>query len=195
MLGLLTDTTRVQATALLDSGCSVSAIDNNFVQTHRLPTLQLDRPINIQNADGLRNTVACATSYVRMKMTMHGHEEIILLLVIWLHSHDVFIGHDWLSYHNPSVNWRSGTITFDQCPKSCGKSVSDFVPLKEYTRSVQEEGDALFAFNIHLYLAERAEHIRAYQTISTILASSKVKTPSTFKDRVTRACAAFGRQS
>ena len=113
MLGSLTDTTRVQATALLDSGCSVSAIDTNFVQTHRLPTLQLDWPINIQNADGSRNTVARATSYVRMKMTMHGHVETIPLLVIRLHSHDVFIGHDWLSYHNPSVNWRSGTITFD----------------------------------------------------------------------------------
>ena len=186
MLGSLTDTTRVQATALIDLGCSVSAIDTNFVQTHWLPTLQLDRPINIQNVDGSRNTVAHATSYVQMKMTMHGHEETIPLLVIRLHSHDVFIGHDWLSYHNPSVNWRSGTITFDRGPKSCGKSVSDFVPLKEYTRSVQEEGDALFAFDIHSYLAERSEHIRAYQTISTKLASSKVKSPSTFKERVPR---------
>src|ERR1700742_2429868 len=171
MLGSLNDTSRGQATSLLDSGCLVSSIDTNFVQTHRLPTLQLDRPINIQNADGSRNTVARATSYVRMKMTMHRHEETIPLLVIWLHSHDMFIGHNWLSYHNPSVNWRSRTITFDWCPKLCGKSVSDFVPLKEYTRSVQEEGDVLFAFNIHSYLAEQAEHIHAYQTISTKLAS------------------------
>src|ERR1700742_3921829 len=159
MLGLLTDTTRVQATALIDLGCLISAIDTNFVQTHQLPMLQLNWPINIQNTDGLRNTMAHAMSYVQMKMTMHGHEETILLLFIWLYSHDVFIGHDWLLYHNPSVNWRSRTIAFDWCPKSCGKSVSDFVPLKENTRSVQEEGDVIFEFNINSYLTEQAENV------------------------------------
>src|SRR5204863_2642662 len=31
----------------------------------------------------------------------------------------IFLGHDWLKLHNPSIDWREGIITMDRCPPFC----------------------------------------------------------------------------
>ena len=32
---------------------------------------------------------------------------------------EIFLGHDWLKLHNPSIDWREGTVDFDRCPSYC----------------------------------------------------------------------------
>jgi len=33
-----------------------------------------------------------------------------------LGSQDMFIGHEWLKLHNPSIDWKKAEIRFDGCP-------------------------------------------------------------------------------
>ncbi|KAJ3897005.1 hypothetical protein F5879DRAFT_814302, partial [Lentinula edodes] len=33
---------------------------------------------------------------------------------------DIFLGIDWLRYHNPSIDWKESTLTFERCPDKCG---------------------------------------------------------------------------
>ena len=32
---------------------------------------------------------------------------------------DLFLGHDWLQYHNPEVDWVNQTLLFTRCPTMC----------------------------------------------------------------------------
>ncbi|KXN84511.1 hypothetical protein AN958_12412 [Leucoagaricus sp. SymC.cos] len=32
---------------------------------------------------------------------------------------DMLLGHDWLIYHNPEINWQNGIVRFTRCPPSC----------------------------------------------------------------------------
>src|SRR5882757_3366778 len=38
-----------------------------------------------------------------------------------LEGHDIFLGYDWLQYHNPEINWKTGAICFSRCPNTCGE--------------------------------------------------------------------------
>jgi hypothetical protein len=31
----------------------------------------------------------------------------------------LFLGHDWLKFHNPSIDWQMGLLQFNHCPTSC----------------------------------------------------------------------------
>ena len=39
-----------------------------------------------------------------------------------LGDHDIYIGHNWLKIHNPSIDWASRQVTFDRCPSQCHQS-------------------------------------------------------------------------
>lgn len=105
--------------ALLDSGCTTSCIDMEFVRSKSINTTKLPKPIPIYNADGTSNTAGTIKEVVRLRMTVGQHEEVITFAVTNLGKSKVFIGYKWLKHHNPKVNWRTGQITFDDCPKEC----------------------------------------------------------------------------
>jgi len=43
--------------------------------------------------------------------------EHIDAVVMDLNGIDIFLGYDWLVKHNIEVNWNTGTIQFNRCPK------------------------------------------------------------------------------
>ncbi len=51
---------------LLNSGCTSSAINRNFVNQHRLETCKVVIPILIYNADGTRNAGGDITDFVEL---------------------------------------------------------------------------------------------------------------------------------
>ena len=63
-----------------------------------------------------------------------------------LGTQDMFIGHEWLKMHNPSIDWRKAEIRFDGCPAECGHTTylrdleSDTDCTEDYTEPL-EEGD------------------------------------------------------
>jgi hypothetical protein len=96
--------------ALLDCGCTGNCIDSGFVKAKGIKTYKVPRAIPVYNADGTLNSDGPIKEFVTLHMTHGNHQERISLAVTNLGKGDVFIGHEWLKYHNPSIDWRKGEL-------------------------------------------------------------------------------------
>ena len=67
----------------------------------------------VYNADGTLNADRSIEGFVKVRMTVGNHSKWIELAVTNLGSTDIFLGLDWLQFHNPSVDWSELLITFD----------------------------------------------------------------------------------
>ena len=75
---------------------------------------------------------------VQVRIQIDDHCEIMDLGVSKLGNSDLFLGHDWLQYHNPEVNWTDQILTFSRCPSTCWNEAK----LKE----IDEEKEMLRSF-------------------------------------------------
>ncbi len=57
---------KITTTALVDSGCTSSAINRAFVKKHNIPTHATAVPIPVYNADGTRNQGGSITQYAEI---------------------------------------------------------------------------------------------------------------------------------
>ncbi len=73
-------------------------------------------------------------------MTIKGHTERIDLAVTNLGRQDIYLGHDWLKHHNPSVNWKTQSILFGRCA-CAGNALSlpDSDPDDKWDEELEEE--------------------------------------------------------
>ena len=108
-----------QADALVDSGCEGSCIDIKYVQEHNIPTRHLPRPIPVFNTNGQSNQDGPIEEMVPLTLTINDHTKWIDLGVTNLGCGQLFLGHDWLKFHNPSIDWQMGLLQFNRCPTSC----------------------------------------------------------------------------
>jgi len=53
------------------------------------------------------------------------HTELANLFVTNTGDHDVLLGTDWLSKHNPNIDWATNTITLNRCPTTCFKETQE----------------------------------------------------------------------
>ena len=179
----------VKVVALVDSGATGSVIDAEFARANGFKEMPLDRPIPVLNADGTRNRAGDISSYVELAMTVQGHQERIPLAVAKLGTNALFLGHDWLRYHNPEVDWRLGTINFTRCPSTCG---TPHEPEDDpFAEEGLEAGDRIFVFNFEAYSQEQMEyaqamHARAFQTHASKIAEQQAaqRKEQTFTERV-----------
>ena len=99
--------------ALLDSDGTGSCISRSFVETHHINTQKLIRPIPVYNADGTLNRDGAITETIKLRMIVQDHVECMQFAVTDLRKTNIFIGHDWLKYHNPSIDWQKNTLLLD----------------------------------------------------------------------------------
>lgn len=102
---------------LIDCGATYSVIDQGFVRAKSLNTEKLEEPVHLTNADRTEN--GKMSQYVNLKMTIDDHTETTPFLLANLGKHNLYIGHDWLTCHNPEINWKTGDIKFSHCPMEC----------------------------------------------------------------------------
>ncbi|SJL01318.1 uncharacterized protein ARMOST_04638 [Armillaria ostoyae] len=160
---------------LIDSGCTSSAINRDFVRKHQLDTVKTTIPIVVYNADGTHNKVGNITEYVEMHMTIGNHVERIDFAVTDLGPKDLYLGHDWLKRHNPVINWDTGTVIFGCC--QCVKNpfpLPDADPEDRWDEEL-EEGDTILAVNMEEELIIRAVH-HANDLAATANAEKPTKT-------------------
>ena len=74
----------------------------------------------VYNADGTLNADGSIEGFIKVRMVIGDHAEQIELAVTNLGMTDVFLGLDWLRFHNPTINWTMLEMTFNQCPSKCG---------------------------------------------------------------------------
>lgn len=183
----------IEVDALLDSGCTGSFIDEDFVRQNGIITRKTALPIPVYNADGSTNANGSITEFVDISMSVGDHKEQIALAVAKLGSAPLFIGHEWLQFHNPSIDWSTSTVIMDRCHKICRimqehadedeEEGSELFDLPEI-----QEGERLFAMDWEGYKRQGA-HVRATSTHSSVIAQeqAKLKKEQTFAERVPRA--------
>ncbi len=166
--------------ALLDSSCTSSAINCAYVDKHQLETRKAMTPIPVYNANGLQNQDGDITEFIELQMTIGGHSEHINLAVTNLGKKDVYLSHDWLKQHNPSINWKMGTIIFGHC--QCIKNhleLPDADPDDHWDEEL-EEGNTILAIFMEEELVIRAMH----HANELAVAANAEKPKKTFEEMV-----------
>lgn len=146
--------------ALLDTGCTGTCISRDTVARLGLSTTRLPSPIIVKNADDSHNAGGMITHSCTVRMQIDDHLEIITCMVTDLGGTAVFLGHEWISKHNPSVDWVRKEIEFDRCPDSCDR--------------VLGPTDRLFAININ----------RVSVAMDIAIEQSRTKAQKTFEQTV-----------
>ena len=131
------------AKALIDSGCTGCNVDSDFVKRNQFNVRKLPRPIPVYNADGTLNEQQ-VSEIITLEMKIGDHNEQLDFGVTKLRGYDIFIGHDWLKKHNPSIDWAEGTLMFDRCPSSCNARIFDLVDEPEDEEIPERSDDDVF---------------------------------------------------
>ncbi len=188
LIEMLSSRARINSSALIDSGCTSSAIDRAFVEKHHIPTRATAAPITVYNADGSRNSSGQITAFAELCITIGDHAECIDLAITDLKDSNVFLGHDWLVRHNPLINWRTGKMIFGRCQcRHTPIPLPDADPYDKWDEEL-EEGDTILAISF-----EEAIRIRASRHVANDLAAeaNAGKETKTFEEMVPEWCRDF----
>ena len=168
---------QLRANALLDSGATGSCINREFVKKNHLTVRTLPIKMPVYNADGTLNADGSIEGFTEVRMIVGDHAERIELAVTNLGSTDIFLGLDWLRFHNPSIDWTESLITFDRCPDKCGYNPWWTNPEEPSFNHLKEE-ERLFIFDWEGYIHNHG-HLRAVNT-ETITEAYVTKHPAVF---------------
>ena len=111
----------------IDNGCQITSISPKLVRKFRLKQTKLKVPIPMVNADGSTNRQKEATHVAKLTMKIGPHKEDMEALVLDIGDNEMLLGQDWLSVHNPTINWQTREVKFNRCPKECGASIKKLI--------------------------------------------------------------------
>ncbi|EKM74824.1 hypothetical protein AGABI1DRAFT_25327, partial [Agaricus bisporus var. burnettii JB137-S8] len=95
---------------MVNSGCTHTCIDKGLVKKKKIPTKKLEQPITCRNSDGTIAGKKDITRFMKMDLNINGHNKQLDVVATPLQSSDLFLGHDWLTNHNPEIDWKQGII-------------------------------------------------------------------------------------
>ena len=140
---------------LIDSECTELYIDSEFVKNNRIKTYPFKNLFPVFNANSTSNDGGLLKDYVELELSVKERSEIICLAVTTLVSSNIFLGYDWLTKHNPEIDWGQGTVSFTKCLDSCSMSFEEieaYPDVLEYLR--RTNNDSTSVFTIPSYLKE-----------------------------------------
>ena len=108
--------------ALLDSGATGCFVNKKWEQEHRLQLLPLVKKIPVFNVDGTPNHAGEVTHKVKVNMKVGRHVKELWMFATNLGKTPVILGHTWLQKHNPDIDWITGKVVLNCCPKECSTS-------------------------------------------------------------------------
>lgn len=157
----------VRTKALLDSDCTGSVIDPDFVEKHYLPVYPLRVAVKAINADGSSGSSGLITHVTKLSMSIGGHNDKIMFGITKLGTHSIYLSFDWLQLHNPVVNWSNKKLYFTRCPSFFNYVTKLYNPeedeeeVEEVRNGKEEEvleakdrldpGDRVFMFSMESY--------------------------------------------
>jgi len=97
----------VTVKALLDSGATGLFADKKFIEKHGFKMQKLDRPVNVKNVDGTKNSGGMITHKIEVNIFFKGHVERVKIDVCNLRRMEVVLGMPWLAAHNLEINWET----------------------------------------------------------------------------------------
>eukprot|EP00833_Pecoramyces_ruminatium_P008925 jgi/Orpsp1_1/1182957/evm.model.c7180000083281.1 len=108
----------IKANILIDSGSGRSFLCKNFITTNKIPAFGLSSPINIQLPNGKDMTIKQSTKPLKLKIMDHVENFEFCIGTLSLQGINGILGRDWLSKHNPYINYETNRIYF--LGKHCG---------------------------------------------------------------------------
>jgi len=113
--------------SFLDSGSTRSFIDEGYVAEHNLPSIPIP-PIPLRLIDGSMRPPITSALTLSVQFPC-GTTHSIRYLVTQLDSDfPAVLGLDWLTQHNPLIDWVDRSVTFRVCPDSILNSVPAMAP-------------------------------------------------------------------
>ena len=105
---------------LIDSGAlGFSFMDKSFANKLGLKFRRKSIPLPIRTADGNPlGTGKVIYEKCELQLVISGHVEQISFSIMQCPHHPVILGLNWLREHNPSIDWRQGTLDFNRCDHS-----------------------------------------------------------------------------
>jgi hypothetical protein len=96
-----------KTTALIDSGCMRTCVDEEFVRKAGLMLTRISNPIKVEYVD--RTSVEDSTIRYSTDIRIRAAKTTVVTgaLVTRLKSAKVFLGFDWLQSVNPKIDWRN----------------------------------------------------------------------------------------
>ena len=90
-----------RAFGLLDSGASACFLDEDFVESRKIPLVQKPKPVHVEVIDGRPLSSGDVTHETRpIKVTIDGHDSYIAFNIIRSPSNPVILGLSWLKRNN-----------------------------------------------------------------------------------------------
>jgi hypothetical protein len=100
----------VKTQAFLDCGASGEFMDSEFVKLHNIPLIKLSKPQITRNADGTQNKRGVVTHKAVINLRVNRKEDLTTFFITGLGKDNIILGLTWLRKHNPTVNWKEGTL-------------------------------------------------------------------------------------
>ena len=120
---MLYNTVPLQTYALIDSGASFSFIDRDFVRKNKIALIEKETPYTISAVDGRPvDTGVIKEETTSLRLSISDHSENVVFDVTAIKTYPIILGMDWLIKHDPSISWKSKTLSFGSCPETCAGS-------------------------------------------------------------------------
>lgn len=98
------------AIVLVDCGATGNFVSASFVRQHHLVVSSMLAPPSVTLADGRRQE---AEGLVITSVRIDSYCESLDLVVTELQGYDAILGMPWLQQHNPAVDWRGLSVSFE----------------------------------------------------------------------------------
>ena len=114
---------------ILDIGCSSFAIINEqLVKELNLPITPLSQPLTVKLADGSISSSKILYETKPILLKINNHLETMKLLVANI-NFEIMLGLPWVRKHNPTINWATQEVKFNQ--PECSNGNCQFTENKE----------------------------------------------------------------
>ena len=128
------------AIVLLDSGATGNFMDPNFQEKIGILGKPKVKPTLIRGLNGKELETVLEIESGPLPMIIQNHMENINFDVTPLGEYDIVLGIPWLQYHNPTIDWKTGNLQFNQC--QCSQTLKKqpwLTKLDEWAPQTKEE--------------------------------------------------------
>lgn len=125
--------TSINTKILLDSGSQLSLMDVYYAKQHNIP---FSTKTDLPKISGIGGNQTILGETFPISMTYKNHNCKVKFYVLDLPSYCAILGTDWLSIHNPTINFGTKELSFksNHCVSNClmlPSSFAAFIPPKE----------------------------------------------------------------
>lgn len=103
----------VKTSAMIDSGAQGNFINRKLVEARSIPTIRKQNPQQPLAVDGRK--LPPVTRKVVTNLEIGPHKENIAMDVADIGRHPIILGIPWLDRHNPTIDWKTRQLTFNEC--------------------------------------------------------------------------------